>query len=498
MPGVHVEQLPRCRVQDAHEQRRVNRSGRVALDVDVNLPRDRVEILTEREPRAQRRLDVRHEERGTHALARHVADEQRNPPVAQREVVEEIAADFLGRHRHALDLGQPEPERALRQHVVLDLAAELELALDPFLLHRRALVKLDVFGHLIERLGEPADLVVGSDLDARAVVAERDAPYTLAERRQILREPRGDRYHHDECEADEAQAESGIARARPPQRLQRICDRARDAKPQPRSGRIGRGHDDPVAHSGRAGRRIGLRHAAANRFELLLVVSGLRVEAPVFSDRKGNLASIAPRRRQHRREQVRQVDFGVRGAHHLAVALEGDVETRARECRLSPRGSRADRSDRSSGAHGGSAGGGLDRGDRRLRFRVRDALRLGDAFLRLGRAELNSLRDAEHALVDFGHDPLAFDLGELFPLPFRHELTHDVAPHRSDVNRDAVAWRGVRIERGFSARREPAIGERRRWNHGRRSDTGRWRRARSRVNRRAVGRRTTARTSRLR
>ena len=143
-------------------KRRVDRAGRVALDVDVDLPRDRVEILAEREPRAQRRLDVGHEQRRAHALARHVADEQRNPSVAQREVVEEIAADFLGRHRHALDLGQPEAERALRQHVVLDLAAELELALDPLLLDRRALVQLDVLGHLVERRGEPADLVVAT------------------------------------------------------------------------------------------------------------------------------------------------------------------------------------------------------------------------------------------------------------------------------------------------------------------------------------------------
>ena len=160
MPGVHVAQLARRGVEDAHEQRRVDRPRRVPFDVDVDLPRDRVEILAEREPRAQRRLDVRHQERRADALARDVADEQRDAPVGQREVVEEIAADFLGRHRHALDLGQAEAQRALRQHVVLDLAAELELALDPLLLDGRALVQLDVLGHLVERGGEPADLVL--------------------------------------------------------------------------------------------------------------------------------------------------------------------------------------------------------------------------------------------------------------------------------------------------------------------------------------------------
>ena len=160
MAGVDVAQLARRRVEDADEERRVDRPGRVALDVDVDLARDRVEILAEREPRAQRRLDVRHEERGADALARDVADEQRDAPVGQREVVEEIAADFPGRHRDALDLGQPEAQRRLRQHVVLNLPAELELALDPLLLDRRALVLLDVLGHLVEGPGQPADLVV--------------------------------------------------------------------------------------------------------------------------------------------------------------------------------------------------------------------------------------------------------------------------------------------------------------------------------------------------
>ena len=137
-----------------------------------------------------------------------------------------------------------------------------------------------------------------------------------------------------------AKADAGVARARPPQGLQRIADRARDAEPQTRACGIGRRDDDPVAHSGRAGRRVGLGHAAANRFELRLVLVCLRVELPVLADGKGNLSSIAPRRRQNRREQVRQVDFGVRGAHDLAVALERDVEPRARERRLAAGGRR--------------------------------------------------------------------------------------------------------------------------------------------------------------
>ena len=133
------------------------------------------------------------------------------------------------------------------------------------------------------------------------------------------------------------QAEAGVARARPPQRLQRVADRTGDAEPQSGSGRIGRRHDDPVANPRRARRRIRPGDAAADRLELLLVVVGLRVEPAVLADRERNLAAIAPRRREDRREQVRQVDLGVRRAHDLAVTLERDVEARARQRHLAAR-----------------------------------------------------------------------------------------------------------------------------------------------------------------
>ena len=151
------------------------------------------EILAEREARPQRRLEVRHQQRRADALARHVADEQGDAAVAQLEVVEEVAADFARRHRHALDLGQAEHQRPLRQHVVLDLAAQLELAADPLLRHGRPLVLLDVGGHLVERDGEPADLVVRSHRHARAVVAFGDAVDAVAERVEVARQARRQR-----------------------------------------------------------------------------------------------------------------------------------------------------------------------------------------------------------------------------------------------------------------------------------------------------------------
>src|SRR2546423_1035933 len=82
-----------------------------------------------------------------------------HPSGWQREVVEEIAADFARGHRDALHLGQAEAQRRLRQHVVLNLAPELELALDALLTDDCALVGFDVGGHLIERMRKIADLI---------------------------------------------------------------------------------------------------------------------------------------------------------------------------------------------------------------------------------------------------------------------------------------------------------------------------------------------------
>ena len=65
------------------EERRVDGPGVLRFDVDVDLARDRGEILAEGEARAQRRLDVGHQQRGADALARHVADEQRQIAVAR-------------------------------------------------------------------------------------------------------------------------------------------------------------------------------------------------------------------------------------------------------------------------------------------------------------------------------------------------------------------------------------------------------------------------------
>ena len=98
-------------------KRGVERSRRVLFDIAVDRPGDGREVLAQRETRAQRRLDVRHEQRRADAFARDVADEQRDLAVGDLKVIEEVAADFARRHRDALDFRQAESKRRVRQHL---------------------------------------------------------------------------------------------------------------------------------------------------------------------------------------------------------------------------------------------------------------------------------------------------------------------------------------------------------------------------------------------
>lgn len=72
---------------------------------------------------------------------------------------------------------------------MLDLAAQLELPSDPFLLDDDVLMAFDVLRHLVEGASEPADLVVGSDLHPRAVVSVRDSVDAVIELREVPRQP---------------------------------------------------------------------------------------------------------------------------------------------------------------------------------------------------------------------------------------------------------------------------------------------------------------------
>ena len=63
--------------------------------------------------------------------------------------------------------------RAARQERHLDLARDAQLFLEPALLVRLLQQLLDVGGHLVERLGELAELIAAAQLDAMGEVALR-------------------------------------------------------------------------------------------------------------------------------------------------------------------------------------------------------------------------------------------------------------------------------------------------------------------------------------
>ena len=158
--GVHVAQPPRRGIENADEQRRVHRSRRVRFDVAIDLVG---EIADRSWPSARRVRSDAWMFAMSSAAPTPLPDTSPTSsatwPLGDLEVVEEVAADFARRHRHALDLRQSETERRVRQHLVLNLASELELALDALLLDGGALMPLDVLRHLIECHRELADLV---------------------------------------------------------------------------------------------------------------------------------------------------------------------------------------------------------------------------------------------------------------------------------------------------------------------------------------------------
>jgi hypothetical protein len=130
---------------------------------------------------------------------------------------------------------------------------------------------------------------------------------------------------------------------------------------------------------------------------------------PVLRDGERQLASITARGREHRGEDVRQVDFGVHLPHDLAVAFDLDVDVTAGERGVPLQG----------GGHGGSLRlvflDGLLR-QRDLRGGLFRRLRLPFEFRR---AQLDPLFDPEHPLVDFRGHALAFFRRQVLGPAFR-------------------------------------------------------------------------------
>ena len=95
----------------------------------------------------------------------------------------------------------------MRQHVGLDAAAQLELALQPLAFDDQLLPVLDVLRHLVEGAGQRAELVARAHRHARGEVALRDALHAVGERRQVARHAARQRHDAEQGERDDAQAE---------------------------------------------------------------------------------------------------------------------------------------------------------------------------------------------------------------------------------------------------------------------------------------------------
>ncbi len=251
----------------------------------------------------------------------------------QLEVVEEVAADLARGNGNTLHFGEPEAQRLARQHVVLDLASEFEFAANAFLLDGGPMVGLDVDGHQVEGLRQPADLVLRLHLHARGIVALRDAIDALAQPIQVVRQPSRERHDGNQCKADERQPEAGVAGGHALEVVQRIPERPCDAERQLRPGGIGRGDDDPVGQDGGARRRPGPHRVGLQRLDLRLVLLGARVERALATHGKRHLAALTGRRLEHGAEEHVEVDIGIHLAHQLAVALEAHGQTPARQFR---------------------------------------------------------------------------------------------------------------------------------------------------------------------
>ena len=78
----------------------------------------------------RRALEQRHEERRGHALAGHVADDHRQPALAQLDEVEVVAAHGVGRAHDGLDAKVGRDIGRERKQAELDLPRDLEVALE--------------------------------------------------------------------------------------------------------------------------------------------------------------------------------------------------------------------------------------------------------------------------------------------------------------------------------------------------------------------------------
>ena len=127
-----------------------------------------------------------------------VGDEHAEPAGAERKEVVVVPADLArgdAERRHA---EARHVELAARQERHLDLPRDAQLFFEPLLLGRRLEQVLDAAGHLVERPGELAQLVLGVDVDAVREVALPDALGAHEELVDRARDRARERQPHDE------------------------------------------------------------------------------------------------------------------------------------------------------------------------------------------------------------------------------------------------------------------------------------------------------------
>ena len=165
--------------------------------------------------RSQEPGHARHQERGGHALVRHVGDGDDEPATVQQKEVVEIAADLAGRLKRDGDRvpsGQ-EVGRRRGQHRLLDLPGDVELARPPLLLREPRGALLDVPAehpaHPVRHVPERAHLQRVPDLGQRGVEVALAHPVDRAGQRlqrpgdAAGREPHEAQGQPEDAEADE-------------------------------------------------------------------------------------------------------------------------------------------------------------------------------------------------------------------------------------------------------------------------------------------------------
>ena len=216
MAGDGEGQVAAREVEDAGHGRHEHPRVVVAAEAPVHRREERRGVGLARGHGLEDRLRPGHEQRGGDALARHVADQEEDPP-SVAEVVEEVSAHQARGHE-----GRPEleplvtpPGHGPRQHVRLDAAGDLQLALQPLLRRGRFLevpdVLLEGIAHVEEGAGERSHLVARLDGRQRRVeIPPGDLVGARGQGPERARQPAGQHHDHEDQQEETAESEEPL------------------------------------------------------------------------------------------------------------------------------------------------------------------------------------------------------------------------------------------------------------------------------------------------